>query len=283
MTSGSGPGRLILVGTPIGNLGDLSPRAVETLRDADVVACEDTRRVRQLLSAAGVQAGARLAAVNDHNEAAQVHMVLERLAGGSTVAVVSDAGMPGISDPGERLVAAAAREGYEVVVVPGPSAAIAALVASGLPAGRFVFEGFLPRRGKVRSQRLRELAGERRTSVVFEAPHRVRETVADLAAALGDERPVAIARELTKKFEEVWRGTLADAVAHLAASEPRGEYVLVVGGAPESRASRPDDETVADALRRRMGNGADKRSAIAEVAAELDVPKRDVYEVAIRL
>jgi 16S rRNA (cytidine1402-2'-O)-methyltransferase len=274
-------GRLVLVATPIGNLGDLSPRAVEALRAADLIACEDTRRLRQLLSHAGVAARGRLVAVNDHTEAGQVRKVLERLDAGEMVAVVSDAGMPGISDPGERLVAAAAAAGHAVQVVPGPSAAVAGLVVSGLPAGRFVFEGFLPRKGKVRTQRLAELAAERRTTVIFEAPHRVRETVADIAAVCNPLRRIAIARELTKMFEEVWRGTVEGAVAHVAASEPRGEYVLVVDGAPA--APRPQTADVESALRARLEEGEDKRSAIARVASDLDVPKRDVYEVAIRL
>lgn len=272
---------LVVVGTPIGNLGDLSPRAVETLRDADVIACEDTRRVRQLLSAAGVSAGGRLMAVNDHNEAAAVRGVLERLASGQTVAVVSDAGMPAVSDPGERLVAAASAAGHAVQVVPGPSAVVAALVVSGLPAGRFAFEGFLPRKGRARTDRLAEVAADRRTAVVFEAPRRVRETVADLLDVCGPERRVAIARELTKRFEEVWRGTLEEAVAHVVESEPRGEYVLVIDGAPERPA--PSSSEVESALRDAMASGADKRSAVAAVAARLDVPKRQVYEAAIRL
>lgn len=272
---------LVLVGTPIGNLGDLSPRAIEVLGSADVIACEDTRRVRQLLSACGIPAGRRLITVNDHTEAGAVRGVLERLDVGETVAVVTDAGMPGISDPGERLVAAAAAAGHMVTVVPGPSAAFAALVVSGLPTGRFSFEGFLPRKGRARSERLAEITADRRTTVVFEAPHRVRETVADLLAACGPLRRVAAARELTKMFEDVWRGTLEGAVAHLEEVEPRGEYVLVVDGAPER--PRPDGSEVESALRQAMALGADKRSAVASVAAQLDVPKREVYDVAIRL
>ncbi|MFP5316838.1 MAG: 16S rRNA (cytidine(1402)-2'-O)-methyltransferase [Acidimicrobiia bacterium] len=272
---------LVLVGTPIGNLGDLPPRAVEALRSADVIACEDTRRTRQLLSAAGVPGGGRLVAMGAHNEAAQVHKLVERLEAGDTVAVVTDAGMPGISDPGERLVAAAVEAGHEVTVVPGPSAAVAALVLSGLPTGRFVFEGFLPRRGRERERRLGELAGERRTIVLFEAPHRVEETVQDLAAAFGGDRRVAVARELTKLFEEVWRGDLAGAAAHLAESAPRGEIVLVVDGAPPSQP--PGQADVEAALRARLAGGDDKKTAIAHVAEALDVPKRRVYEVAISL
>ncbi|MEA2973381.1 MAG: rRNA (cytidine1402-2-O)-methyltransferase [Actinomycetota bacterium] len=278
MTDG---GVLVLVGTPIGNLGDLSPRAVEVLRTADVIACEDTRRTRQLLTAAGVPARGRLIAVHDHNEAAQVGGVLARLAAGEQVAVVTDAGMPGISDPGERLVAAAVAAGHRVDVVPGPSAAIAALVVSGLPTGRWCFEGFLPRKGRDRSRRLAELATERRTSVLFESPRRVQATVADLAEAVGGERRVAIARELTKKFEDVWRGTLAEAVGHLAETEPLGEFVLVIDGAPDREPATEAD--VDDALRVRLASGMPKRDAVAEVAAELAVPKRQVYDAALKL
>lgn len=273
-------GTLVLVGTPIGNLGDLPRRAVEALAEADVIACEDTRRTRQLLSHAGVRAP-RLVAVHDHNESAQVRVLLADLDAGRRVAVVSDAGMPGISDPGERLVAAAAAAGHEVVVVPGPSAAVAALVVSGLPIGRFCFEGFLPRKGSGRSQRLAALAGERRTTVLFEAPHRVRETVAELCEALGPLRRVAICRELTKVHEEVWRGTLADALEHVAGREPRGEHVLVLDGAPPPPA--PDEADVEAALRSELAAGRDKKEAIAAVAADLRVPRRQVYEVATRL
>lgn len=277
----TGAGVLVLVGTPIGNLGDLSPRAVEVLRTADVIACEDTRRTRQLLTAAGVPAGGRLMAVHDHNEAAQVGEVLRRLEAGQQVAVVTDAGMPGISDPGERLVAAAAGAGHRVDVVPGPSAAVAALVLSGLPTGRWCFDGFLPRKGRDRSRRLAELAVERRTTVIFESPRRVQATVADLAGAVGGERRVAVARELTKKFEELWRGTLADAVGHLAETEPLGEFVLVIEGAPDREPATESD--VDEALRVRLASGMPTRDAVAEVAAELDVPKRQVYAAALKL
>lgn len=272
---------LVLVGTPIGNLGDLSPRAVEALRTADTIACEDTRRTRALLSHLGLPAGRRLLAVHDHNEAAEVARVLALLDKGETVVVVTDAGMPGISDPGERLVAAAAAAGHTVDVVPGPSAMVAALVVSGLPTSRFAFEGFLPRKGSARSKRVREIAADTRTTVLFEAPHRVRQTIADLAAAAGDRRRVALVRELTKLHEEVWRGTLGGAVEHLATKEPRGEYVVVLDGAPP-----PAPATEADieaALRARLAAGVAKKAAIAEVAEALDVSKRAVYEIALSI
>jgi 16S rRNA (cytidine1402-2'-O)-methyltransferase len=270
-------GALVLVATPIGNLDDLSPRAVATLAAADVVVCEDTRRTGRLLAAAGVSAR-RLLAVHDHNEAGQVGTVLDRLAAGETVAVVTDAGMPGISDPGERLVRAAAAAGHVVQVVPGPTAAVAGLVASGLPTGRFVFEGFLPRSGSGRRGRLEALAGERRTMVLYEAPHRVARTLADLAAALGGDRRVALARELTKLHEETWRGSLADAVARCDEVEPRGEYVVVVEGAPEPEVA--SDDVLTEAVASRVAAGLSTRDAVAEVAADYGVPRRRVYSLA---
>jgi len=266
---------LILVATPIGNLGDLSPRAAEALRHADAICCEDSRRTGRLLELAGIERRTPLIVVNDHTEATRIGDVLARLARGERVAVVTDAGMPGISDPGERLVHAAAEAGHAIEIVPGPSAAIAALVASGLPTGRFVFEGFLPRKGSGRRERLGELARERRTIVLYEAPHRLARTLAALAAAMGDERRVALARELTKLHEEVWRGTLAGAVAWAEASAPRGEFVIVMDGAPVG-ADATDDE-VRVAVGAALGRGLSARDAAAEVAEALGVPKRRAY------
>lgn len=270
---------LVLVATPIGNLGDLSPRAVHELENADLVACEDTRRTGRLLQHAGVRAR-KMLTVNDHTEAAAVAEVLRRLEAGERVAVVTDAGTPGISDPGERLVRAAVRAGHEVVVVPGPSAAIAALVASGLPTGRFVFEGFLPRRGSARAERIRALATEPRTVVLYEAPHRIARTLVDLRDAFGADRRVAIARELTKLHEEVWRGTLGEAV-EWAASEPPGEMVVVIEGAPEPEEAT--DEQIRDALAAELDSGASARDAAAVVAAELGVARRRAYTLATEL
>jgi 16S rRNA (cytidine1402-2'-O)-methyltransferase len=272
-------GALVLVATPIGNMGDLSPRAVDVLRAADAICCEDSRRTGRLLAHAGIERTSPLLVVNDHTEEARIGEVLARLARGERVAVVTDAGMPGISDPGERLVRAAAADGYVVEVVPGPSAAVAALVASGLPTGRFVFEGFLPRKGSGRTKRLAELAGERRTVVLYEAPHRMARTLADLSTAFGDDRRVAIARELTKMHEEVWRGTLCDSVEWTARHEPRGEFVIVLDGAPEPADATDDDVRVAvDAA---LERGLSPRDAAAVVAAALGVPKRRAYAVAI--
>lgn len=279
MATDTSRGALVLVATPIGNLGDLSPRAVEELTRADVVACEDSRRAGKLLAAAGIEAR-ELMIVHDHNETARASTILARLARGERVAVVTDAGMPGVSDPGERLVDAAVAAGYRVEVVPGASAAISALVISGLPTGRFVFEGFLPRKGSGRTERLAALVGERRTMVLYEAPHRLERTLADLAEVLGDDRRVVLARELTKLHEEVWRGTLRGAIDRSASSEVRGEHVVVVAGAPQAREAT-DDELLA-ALRRARDAGQSTRDAVVAVAEAFDVPKRRAYELATR-
>jgi 16S rRNA (cytidine1402-2'-O)-methyltransferase len=273
-------GRLVLVATPIGNLGDLPPRAVAELAGADAIVCEDTRRTRTLLAHAGVKGPRRLVA-NEHTEAATADHVGELLAGGATVAVVTDAGTPGISDPGERLVRAAIAGGHDVTMVPGPSAALAALVTSGQSTSRFAVEGFLPRRGPERRQRIDEVARDPRTVVLFEAPHRLARTLTDLVAACGRERPVTLARELTKLHEEVWRGSLAAAVARVEEQEPRGEHVIVLGGAPP-----PTPATAADveaALAARRAAGVDRKTAVSEVARELGVAKRAVYDASLRL
>ncbi len=273
-------GRVVLVGTPIGNLGDLSRRAVDTLAAADVIACEDTRVTRKLLTHAGV-GGKRLVALHAHNEAAMAARLVRLAGGGATVALVSDAGVPGISDPGERVVRAAIAAGVDVEVVPGPSAALAALVLSGLPADRFCFEGFLPRKGRQRAARLAAIASEVRTVVVFESPYRLAETLSELTEACGPDRPVALVRELTKVHEEVWRGALGGAVGRVAEQAPRGEYVVVVGGAPPPAGAT--EEEVEAALSARMGAGVDRRTAVAEVAASLGVPRRQAYDAAVRL
>ncbi len=252
--TGATAGSIVLVGTPIGNLGDLSPRAVEALRKADLIYCEDTRHSRRLLTHAGIT-GASLRSLHEHNEDDRTAEVLAAVAGGRTVALVSDAGMPGVSDPGSRVVAAAARAGLAVTVVPGPSAVLAALVTSGLDTGRFCFEGFLPRSGRDRKERLEVVATEPRTTVLFEAPGRVAGTVADLAAACGSERRIAVARELTKLHEEVWRGSLAEAASWIGAHPVRGEVVLVLSGAPEATVATVSDEVLTTALVGPAGGG----------------------------
>lgn len=270
------------MGTPIGNLGDLSPRAAGTLGSADVIFCEDTRRTRKLLSAAGIPAP-RLLAMHQHNEAASAAYAVELAHEGAVVAVVTDAGMPGISDPGARVVRAAAESDVAVEVVPGPSASLTALVASGLPAEPFCFEGFLPRHGRERETRLRQLASRECTTVLYEAPHRVVRTLTDLARVCGPGRRMAVGRELTKVHEELWRGTVGDALEWTAAGEPRGEWVLVLGGAEAAAPGDPSESEVIDALRAQLDDGADRRQAVAGVAAELRLPKRQVYQLALGL
>lgn len=272
-------GRLVLVATPIGNLGDLPPRAVDTLSQSSLILCEDTRHSGKLLSHAGIS-GVRLAVCNVHTENERSRQVLSLLDAGETVTLITDAGTPGISDPGSRVVRAAIDSGHVVSAVPGPAAFVMALVISGFDTSRFVFEGFLARSGRERSARLAAIAAEPRTTVIYEAPHRIERTIADLAAACGGERCVAVARELTKIYESVWRGSLEDAVAELAATAPRGEYVIVLRGAPP-RGEVSDDE-IRSALHRAL-EGHTRKDAVAAVVGQLEVPKRRVYDLALNL
>lgn len=273
-------GTLVLVATPLGNLGDLSPRAVDALRTADLVCCEDTRRTRKLLQHAGL-GDVRLVVANDHTEAERIPHVLSLLADGRTVALVSDAGTPGISDPGERLVVAAIDAGHTVSAVPGPAAVIMAATVSGLPCHRLAYEGFIPRSGRARADRLAEIAVERRTVVLYEAPHRLARTLGDLVTVCGPDRRVAICRELTKMHEEVWRGALGEAAARAGESEPIGEHVIVMAGAPPAVPASAD--SIDTALRGALAEGLSTKDAAARVAADLGVPKRVAYDAALRL
>jgi|TARA_Y100000310_G_scaffold160973_1_gene160849 16S rRNA (cytidine1402-2'-O)-methyltransferase len=275
----SGAGLLILVATPIGNLGDLSQRAVEVLSAADLIACEDTRRTGRLLSHAGIT-GSSLLRLDQHTEEAASGKVIRRLSEGASVAVATDAGTPGIADPGERLVRSVLDAGFEVSVVPGPSAPVAALVMSGLATTRWCMEGFLPRGGTARTARIAELAVEERTIVLFESPRRLAATLADLAGAFGSERQVAVAREVTKLHEEVWRGSLSEA-SDWAATPVKGEIVLVVGGAPP--AAGADDDRIRVLLAEARGTGASTRDAADEVARRLGVSRRRAYRLALEI
>jgi 16S rRNA (cytidine1402-2'-O)-methyltransferase len=269
----------VLVGTPIGNLGDLSPRAAEALRTADVVAAEDTRRSRVLLD--HIDAHPPLVSYHEHNEDTRTDELLDRVAAGDTVVVVTDAGTPGLADPGYRLVAAAGRRGLHVEAVPGPAAAVQALVLSGLPTDRFAFEGFLPRKASARARRLSELAADPRTLVFYVSPHRARDDLAAMRDAFGASRPGAVARELTKRYEEVWRGELG-ALAARAADEPvRGEITVVVGGAPADEGRTWSSQELAAEVERLMAEGLRRSEAVAELAATLGVPKRTVYQAAL--
>lgn len=270
-------GALVIVATPIGNLDDLSPRAIEAIASADVLACEDTRVTRKLLTRA--PSTARLVAYHAHVGPGVASRILDQVADGKRVVLVSDAGTPGVSDPGQSLVAAARERGLPVEVIPGPSAALVALVASGFPSARFTVEGFLPTTGKARRRRLALLADETRTMVLFEAPHRLASMLTDLVATFGPDRRVALCRELTKRFEEVTVTSLADLSERLAETAPRGECTLVLEGTNEVVAEAGDDAVI-EALRVARGDGASTRDAVAAVVEALGVPKRRVYDLA---
>lgn len=277
--AGPGGGRIVLVGTPLGNLGDMAPRAADALGAADLLACEDTRRTGRLLAHLGIRAPT-LVRMDRHTEADVAPRLVEAARSGRVVAVVADAGMPGLSDPGAVLVRAAERAGVTVEAVPGPFAGAVAASLSGLldQAGRFVFEGFLPRRGGDRERALEEIAGGSRPVVIYESPHRIGDTLDDLRAACGPHRRVAVCREMTKLHEETFRGTLAEAADHVAATGTRGEYVLVVEAAPPPPPA--SDEEILAALRRRLAAGASRRDASAAVAEELGVAPNRVKRLA---
>jgi 16S rRNA (cytidine1402-2'-O)-methyltransferase len=270
-------GRIVLIATPIGNLGDLSPRAVSVLAEADVVAAEDTRRAVRLLAHHDLHRP--LLRYDDHTEAARTRRLVDRAAAGETVAVVTDAGTPGISDPGYVLVRAAAERGVRVELIPGPVAAIHALVLSGLPTDRFVFDGFLPRRPAQRRARIGELADERRTVIVYLSPHRAEDELADLAATLG-RRPAALARELTKLHEEVVRMPLDLLAARVAAEGVRGELTLVIGGAPQA-GEEVDDATLVARVRELIATGMARNAAVAMVARGTGVARGRVYDAVV--
>ena len=276
-------GLLVVVATPIGNLGDLAPRALQALREADVICCEDTRRTRALLSAFDVPARGRLVSLHAHNERERAPSILREIEAGRLVALVSDAGTPGISDPGSALVSSVVEAGLAVSVIPGPSAVTAALVVSGLPTERFSVEGFLPRRGPERRRRLDSVASDPRTTVVLEAPARVGATLADLAAACGADRRLALVRELTKVHEEVWRGTAGAAADRFADLPIRGEVVIVLEGCGDRGKHHVEEEEVRAAVAERLATGAGVRAAAGEVAERLGIPRRRAYETALTL
>jgi 16S rRNA (cytidine1402-2'-O)-methyltransferase len=270
------PGVLVVAGTPIGDVDDAPPALGRELAAADVVAAEDTRRVRRLAGALGVRIGGRVVSYFDGNEAARTPYLVEALRSGERVLLVSDAGMPSVSDPGYRLVEAAVTAGVRVTVVPGPSAALAALAVSGLPADRFCFEGFLPRRAGERNRRLTALAAEQRTLVFFESRHRLAATLAAMRDAFGEQRHAAVCRELTKTHEEIRRGSLGELASWTAGGDVLGEITLVVGGAADAvPATTADDAAAMVAEREAVGD--DRKEAIAAVAREVGLPKRVVY------
>ncbi|WP_149826230.1 16S rRNA (cytidine(1402)-2'-O)-methyltransferase [Streptomyces tailanensis] len=273
-------GTLVLAGTPIGDVSDAPPRLVEELAGADVIAAEDTRRLRRLTQALGVQPGGRVVSYFEGNEAARTPELVEALVGGARVLLVTDAGMPSVSDPGYRLVAAAVEKDIRVTAVPGPSAVLTALALSGLPVDRFCFEGFLPRKAGERLGRLREVADERRTLVYFEAPHRLAVTLEAMASVFGEQRRAAVCRELTKTYEEVKRGPLGE-LAEWAAAGVRGEITVVVEGAPEKGPEQLDAEELVRRVRVREEAGERRKEAIAAVAVAAGVPKREVFDAVV--
>ncbi len=285
-------GFLYLVGTPIGNLSDLSPRALEVLSKADVIAAEDTRHTALLLNHCAIKKP--LESYHNFNKEYKGELLIEKLCAGRNVALVSDAGMPCISDPGAELVARCAEEGVSVVVIPGPCAAVTALSGSGLDSSKFVFEGFLPSGGKERKERLAFLRAEPRTIVFYEAPHRIRKTLADFSANGWENRRITLARELTKLHEEFIRTRVQDAADFYVANEPRGEYVLVLEGeeaflrrCPEAQQPLCDDalrlRSMEDEIRRLVSQGESTKDISVQIAAAYSIPKKEAYAAAQRL
>lgn len=272
-------GKLTLVGTPIGNLGDLSPRARRTLEEADFIAAEDTRVTLKLLNHFGITKP--LVSYYQHNKGRSGERIVERILSGESCALVTDAGMPIVSDPGEDLAAACAQAGIEISCVPGPCAAVTALALSALPAGRFCFEGFLSTSKKSREEHLDSLRGERRTMIFYEAPHKLQKTLSDLASAFGPERRVSLCRELTKLHEEVLRTTLGEAVRLYEAEPPRGEFVLIVEGAPERAEERPTSEAALERVKYYRSEGRSLKEAAKLAAADTGYSKNELYELAL--
>ena len=273
------PGTLYLVATPIGNLGDFSPRAVETLQNADFIAAEDTRVSVKLLNHFDIKKP--LVSYHEHNRASAGQAILTRLLGGETCALVTDAGMPAISDPGEDLVRLCAEHGVTVCAIPGPCAAITALSISAQSTGRFCFEGFLSTAKKSRREHLDSLKKEQRTMIFYEAPHKLLNTLQDMAEIFGADRPISLCRELTKLHEEVVRTTLGEAVEKYTETPPKGEFVLIVAGAPEEIREAPSEADAAARVKTLLEQGLSRKDAVKQTAAELGLPKNTVYALAL--
>jgi 16S rRNA (cytidine1402-2'-O)-methyltransferase len=278
----AGAGRVVLLGAPLGNIGDASPRLREELAAADVIAAEDTRRLHRLARDLDVTLTGRVTSYFEGNEDRRTPELVQAARDGARVVVVTDGGMPSVSDPGFRLVRAAIEAGVRVTAAPGPSAVTTALALSGLPSDRFCFEGFPPRKPGERRAKLAALATEERTLVLFEAPHRLADTLADAAAAFGADRPAAVCRELTKTYEEIRRSTLGKLAAWAAADQVRGEITLVVGGAPVRAAAELDDVDLAGLVAAAEADGVPRKEAIVAIAKAHGRPRRDVYEAVLR-
>ena len=274
------PGTLTLVPTPIGNLSDISPRCREALAEADFIAAEDTRVTLKLLNHLGLKKP--LVSYYEHNKEFSGKKILERILAGENCAQVSDAGSPAISDPGEDLVRLCAENGVTVTAIPGPCAAITALSISALPTGRFTFEGFLSTNKKNRAAHLQSLAGETRTMIFYEAPHKLEATLKDLLEAFGPDRRISLCRELTKLHEEVLRLTLGEAVAYCAQQPPRGEYVLIVEGAAEIKAPEPSLEDALTRVAELMNSGLTRKDAVRQVSGQTGLPKNALYEASVK-
>lgn len=280
MPSDPKPATLYLVGTPIGNLEDMTFRAVRILQSVDVIAAEDTRHTGKLLQ--HFQITTPQVSYYEHNQKSRIPDLVRRLQQGQAIALVTDAGMPGISDPGYELVKSCVAAGFSVVPIPGASAAIAALVASGLPSDRFVFEGFLPAKSKERLTYLEGLARETHTLIFYEAPHRLRQTLQDLATVLGGDRAIAFARELTKLHEEIWRGTIQEAIDYYTQKDPQGEYTLVVSGAELSQPELSEEAIKAE-LQALLQQGLSRSEASRQLAQQTALPRRHIYQLALSL
>ncbi len=274
-----GEGFIVLAATPIGNRGDATPRLIAWLEAADIVAAEDTRRLHRLVTGLGIKVGGQVISYHEHNEAVKTAELLTQVQGGKTLVMVTDAGMPSVSDPGFRLVTAAVEAGVLVTAAPGPSAVLTALALSGLPTDRFCFEGFLPRKSGERSARLHELSREKRTMVFFEAPHRLEAMLRALHKEFGPSRPAAVCRELTKTYEEVIRKPLSGLLEWAEAAQIRGEIAIVVGGAPDSDPGTPEDHVAA--VNELMSQGMRMKEAVAVIAHDVHVSKRELYSAVL--
>ncbi|MEH2039015.1 16S rRNA (cytidine(1402)-2'-O)-methyltransferase [Nostoc sp.] len=274
------PGTLYVVGTPIGNLEDITFRAVRILQTVDIIAAEDTRHTGKLLQ--HFQVKTPQVSYHEHNRTSRIPELLEHLVNNKAIALVSDAGMPGISDPGYELVKACIEAGIPVVPIPGASAAITALSAAGLPTDRFVFEGFLPAKTQQRQEHLESLQTESRTLIFYESPHRLRDTLQDLALVWGNDRQIVLGRELTKLYEEFWRGTIAEAIAYYTQREPQGEYTLVAAGIPASQPQLTEEELKAE-LKQLISQGISRSQASRQLAKFTSLPRRQLYQLALSI